>query len=55
MFLFTLHILVQGGVNILMIMFEQCNRGTMFNVYLACPYVEGGKFGKTHLKRIMKG
>jgi len=36
-------------------MFEKCNRAALFNVNLACPYVEGGKFGKTHLKRIMKG
>jgi hypothetical protein len=34
-------------------MFEQCNRGAMLNLYLAL--VEIGKFGKTYLRRIVKG
>jgi hypothetical protein len=35
-----------------MIMFEQCNRGAMLNLYLAL--VEVGKFGKTYLRRIVR-
>jgi hypothetical protein len=35
-------------------MLEQCNKGALPYLYLACPYVEGGKFGKTHLKRIVE-